>query len=259
MKDAHYLIEHRFQGSSQDEIRGMSNLLIKKFHLPSPGKVVPHISLAGGLTTENEGRLIKDFVSICSKTPLCKYTVDGFGYFENETGVVFINIKPNENLKTFRWTLAKKIAGYCKLMKFDYNQDFNFHATLAMNLNEHDFSRLKKYIDTQPEPKYKQVMIRATILKNSRILCEYDFLQRRLLYRTEALSRRELTKTFHLLDEYFNGKYDPNKGIYIANKERIGPDKGYYNINTEQPQKTHLKQKSWISKIPFIGKLFEGR
>ena len=259
MKDAHYLIEYRFQGSSKDEIRGMINHLKKKFHLPTFGKTVPHITLAGGLTTENEDRLIKDFVSICSKTLLCKYTVDGFGHFENETGVIFINIKPNENLKTFRWMLAQKITGYCKLKEFDYKQDFNFHATLAMNLNDHDFSRLKKYIDTQPEPKYKQVLIRATILKNSRILCEYDFLQRRLLNRGEALSTRELTKTFHLLDDYFKGKYDPNKGIYNPNKERIDPDKGKYNINSVQPQKTHLKKKSWIGKIPFIGKILEGR
>jgi 2'-5' RNA ligase len=234
MNNAHYLIEYRFQGSSKYEIRGMINHLKKKFHLPSSGKAVPHISLVGGLTTSNEGRLIKDFVSICSKTPLCKYTVDGFGYFENETGVIYINIKPNENLKTFRWTLAQCLTDYCKLKAFDYKQDFKFHATLAMNLNERDFSRLKKYIDTQPEPKYKQVLIRATILMNSRILCEYDFLQRRLLNRNEALSRSQLTKTLHLLEEYFKGNYNPN---------------------TEKPTVMNVKKESWISRIPIIGRL----
>jgi len=106
-----------------------------------------------------------------------------------------------------------------------------------MNLKDHEFSRLKKYIDTQPEPKYKQVLIRVTILKNSKILCEYDFLQRRLLNRNEALSKRELTRTFHLLDEFFKGNYNPN---------------------TERPPKTNMKQESWISKIPIIGKLLSG-
>ena len=215
----------------------MINHLKKKFHLPTSSKVVPHISLAGGFTTNNEKQLLKDFVSICSKTPLCKYTVDGFGYFENETGVIFIEIKANENLKTFRWTLAQKLACYCKLKEFDHKQDFNFHATLVMNLKDHEFSRLKKYIDSRPEPKYKQVLIRATILKSGKILCEYDFLQRRLLNRNEALSKRELTRTFHLLDEFFKGNYNPNTG---------------------QPPKTNIKQESWISKIPIIGKLFSG-
>jgi 2'-5' RNA ligase len=235
--DAKYLIEYRFQGSSKYEIRGMIDHLKKKFHLPSFGKTVPHITLVGGFTTDSESRLIKDFVSICSKTPLCKYTVDGFGYFENETGVIFIDIKPNENLKTFRWTLAQKLTPYCKLKKFDYNQDFKFHATLAMNLNDRNFTRLKKYIDTQPEPKYKQVLIRVTILKNSRILCEYDFLQRRLLNRNEALSKRELSKTLHLVKEFFDRYYDPNM---------------------ERPSNVNIKEESWISRLPLIGRLLGG-
>jgi 2'-5' RNA ligase len=216
----------------------MIDHLKKKFHLPYSGKAVPHISLAGGFTTNNEKQLLKDFVSICSKTPLCKFTIDGFGYFENETGVIFINIKPNENLKTFRWTVAQTISKYCNLREFDYKQDFKFHATLAMNLKDHDFSKIKKYIDEVKEPQYKQILIRVTILKNSRILCEYDFLQRRLLNRTEALSKRELTKTFHLIEEFFKGNYDPN---------------------VESAPKKNYKQESWLSKIPFIGKLFSGR
>jgi 2'-5' RNA ligase len=236
MKEDHYLIEYRFQGSSKYEIREMINHLKRKFHLPPSGKSVPHITLAGGLTTSHERKLIKDFVSVCSKTPLCKYTVDGFGSFANEAGVIFINIIPNENLKTFRWTLAQTIAPYCNLKAFDYKQDFKFHATLAMNLNDRDFSRLRKYINTQPEPQYKQILIRVTILKNSKILCEYDFLQRRLLNRDEALSKTELTKTFHLLDEFFKGNFDPND---------------------ESLMKKNL-QKSWIENIPIIGKLFSG-
>jgi len=238
MKDAHYLIEYRFQGSSKYDIRKMIYHLEKKFHLDSPHKAVPHITLCGGFNTKNEKQLVKDFTSVCSKTPLCKYTVDGFGYFENATGVIFINIRPNENLKTFRWTLAQKLANHCNLKEFDYNEDFKFHATLAMNLNDHDFSRVKKYIDTQPEPQYKQVLIRATILKNSRILCEYDFLQRRLLNRAEALSKRELTKTFALLEDYFKGNNNPNEGL---------------------SKTVASKPESLISKIPIIGKFFSGR
>jgi len=237
MNDSHYLIEYRFQGSSKYEIRSMIDHLKKKFHLSSFGKTVPHISLVGGLTTDSESRLIKDFVSICSETPLCKYTVDGFGYFENATGVVFINIHPNENLKIFRWALAQKFAPYCKLKKFDYNQDFKFHATLAMNLNDRDFAKIRKYIDTQKEPKYKQILIRVTMLKNSKILCEYDFLQRRLLNRNEALSKKELTKTFRLLEEFFKGNYNPN-------------------IESESSSKMIPQEGSWLAKIPLIGRLF---
>jgi 2'-5' RNA ligase len=238
MNEPHYLIEYRFQGSLKYDIREMIHHLEKKFHLSSSHKPVPHITLCGGFTAKNEKLLIKDFVSICSSTPLCKYTIDGYGYFENETGVIFINVKPNENLKQFRWTLAQKLSNHCQLREFDYKQDFKFHATLAMNLKDCDFSRIKRYIDSKPEPQFKQILIRVTILKNSKILCEYDFLQRRLLNRNEALSKSELTKTFSLLDEFFKGKYNPN----------------------EIPaQIKSIKPESWISKIPFIGKILSGR
>ncbi len=226
---ANYLIEYRFQGSAKRNIRSMIHHLKEKFHLPSSGKVVPHITLAGGFTTDNEKKLLKDFVSICSKSPLSKFTIDGFGYFANETGVIYINIKADENLKKFRWNLSQTICKYCKLKKFDFIKDFKFHATLVLSLGDREFSRIKKYIDEVREPQYRQVLIRATILRNGKIWYEYDFLQRRLLNRTEALSKRELTKTFHLLDEYLKGNYNPDAGL-VSNQE------------------------SWISKIPFIGK-----
>lgn len=238
MNNDHYLIEYRFQGSLKYDIREMIHHLEKKFHLSPSKKAVPHMTLCGGFTTKNEKQLIKDFVSICSDTPLCKYTIDGYGYFENETGVIFINVKPNENLKQFRWILAQTLANHCRLREFDYKQDFKFHATLAMNLKDSDFSRIKRYIDSKPEPQFKQVLIRVTILKNSKILCEYDFLQRRLLNRNEALSKRELTRTFTLLDKYFKGDYNPNEA---------------------SAQIKMTKPVSWISKIPFIGKFFTGR
>jgi hypothetical protein len=107
-----------------------------------------------------------------------------------------------------------------------------------MNLKDSDFSHIKRYIDSKPEPQFKQVLIRVTILKNSKILCEYDFLQRRLLNRNEALSKRELTRTFTLLDKYFKGDYNPNEA---------------------SAQIKITKPESWISKIPFIGKFFTGR
>lgn len=235
MNSARYLIEYRFQGGIKYDIREMIHHLEKKFNLSPSRKPVPHMTLCGGFTTKNEKQLVKDFIAICSDTPLCKYTIDGYGYFENETGVIFINIEPNENLKHFRWTLAQKLANHCRLKEFDYKQDFKFHATLAMNLKDRDFSRIKRYIDSKPEPQFKQVLIRVTLLKNGRILCEYDFLQRRLLNRNEALSKKELTRTFSLLDKYFKGDYNPNE--------------------TSAPIKI---TESWLSKIPIIGKFFSG-
>lgn len=206
--ESNYLIEYRFQGSYKHKIREMIFHLTNKFqlHYAQPKRPVPHITLVGGFTTNDERQLVKDFVTCCTATPLCKFTVNGFGYFDN-TRVVFIDIKPDEKLKELRWTLSKQLAIYCTLKSFDYKKDFAFHATLALNLDNHDFIRVKKYIDTQPEPKFDHLMLRATLLRNGKIFCEYDFLQRRLLNRNEALNKSTLSYTFRLLDDYLKGNY----------------------------------------------------
>lgn len=210
----HYLIEYRFQGKAKTEIKQMVITLDKKFHLGLSIKPIPHISFAGPLATNDEARLIKDFTSLCKNTPFCSFKVNGFGFFE-KTKVVYINIDPSEKLKNFRWKLAQKIMKYCKLRDFDYKDDFEFHATLAMKLNNPEFLAIKKYIEKQNSPNYKHFLIRATIIKNSRILCEYDFLQRRLLTREEALNRNQLAITMKLLNDFFEGKYDPDEKLKL--------------------------------------------
>ncbi|KUK99016.1 MAG: hypothetical protein XE10_1920 [Methanoculleus marisnigri] len=211
---ANYLIEYRFQGSSKHDIRRMILRLTNKFHLhyAQPKRPVPHITLVGGFTTNDEKQLVKDFASHCAATPLCRFTVDGFGYF-HDPRVVFIDINPSDKLKQFRWNLAQRLKRYCNLKSYDYQEEFAFHATLALRLGASDFIKVKRYIDSQSKPKYKHYMLRATLLRNGKILYEYDFLQRRLLNRNEALDKRLLSRTFQLLDDFFKGSYDPNTGL----------------------------------------------
>ena len=209
-----YLIEYRFQGSSKQEIREMILHLTNKFdlHYAQPKKPVPHISLVGGFSTTDEIQLVKDFTSYCEATPFCRFTVKGFSYFSS-TRVVFIDIKPDDTLKHFRWNLSRRLANYCSLNEYDYREDFAFHATLALHLEEDDFFRVKRYVDNQPKPQFTHYMLRATLLRDGKIFYEYDFLQRRLLNRNQALDNRELSRTFYLLGEFFKGNYDPNSNV----------------------------------------------
>ncbi len=235
--DANYLIEYRFQGSSKHDIREMILHLTNKFHLhyAQPRKPVPHISLVGGFSTTNEKQLVKDFTSYCAATPFCRFTVKGFSYFDT-TRVIFIDIKPDDTLKQFRWNLSRCLAKYCSLKGFDYREDFAFHATLALHLEENDFFRVKRYIDNQPEPQFTHYVLRATLLRNGKIFYEYDFLQRRLLNRNEALDKRELTRTFHLLDEFFKGNYNPDSKLrrqgYPIVQKHDEFSKGNYDPNS---------------------------
>ena len=153
--------------------------------------MIPHITLAGPFSTDNEESLITDFTRICSNQQLIpKYDLGGYGFFD-DTRVVFVTITPDETLKQFRYHLSRAIAPYCSLR--DYDRDsadaFMFHATLAMKLDWLTYQRIKWHFRTQEPVIYRHHPIRATLLRNSKILCEYDFIQGRMLTRAQALSR----------------------------------------------------------------------
>ena len=109
-----YLIDIRMMGSVKQQIRSLSNHLEEKFRLGTR-LVVPHITLAGPFSTNDEEKLIKDFTRICmDQKTVPKYEVGGYGFFD-ETRVVFITITPDETLKHFRYQLSRTISPYCSL------------------------------------------------------------------------------------------------------------------------------------------------
>ena len=145
-----YLIDIRMMGSVKQQIRSLSNHLEEKFRLGTR-LVVPHITLAGPFSTNDEEKIIKDFTRICmDQKTVPKYEVGGYGFFD-ETRVVFITITPDETLKQFRYQLSRTISPYCSLRDYDLDsaEAFRFHATLAMKLDWLTFRRIQWYFRKQ--------------------------------------------------------------------------------------------------------------
>jgi len=204
-----YLIDIRMMGSVKQQISSLSTQLADKFNL---GKqlVVPHITLAGPFSTDNEEKLIEDFTGICTRQKkIPKYEVGGYGFFD-DTRVVFVTITPDETLKQFRYELSRAISPYCTLR--DYDQDsaeaFRFHATLAMKLDWLTFRRIKWYFRNHEQVVYRHHPIRATLLRNSKIVCEYDFIQERMLTRAQAMSRATRKRDFDILKTWDDGGWE---------------------------------------------------
>ena len=197
---AHYLIDIRLMGSVKDQIRNLSNHLQEKFNLGDK-RVIPHITLAGPFSTCNEKKLLEDFTHICiNQKEIPKYEVGSYGFFD-DSKVIYVTITPDENLKQFRYQLSQAISPYCSLRRYDLDSadDFRFHSTLAMNLDWLTFQRIKWYFRGQESVVYRHHPIRATLLRNSKILCEYDFIQSRMLSRSQALSRATMMRDFEIL------------------------------------------------------------
>ncbi len=212
----HYLIEFRFQGKAKKEIKSLIYEIDNRFHLgvTKLKRPIPHITLVGPIQTNNEKRLVKDFKNICSTTQFSFFKIRGYGYF-NQSNVIFINIEPSKRLDNFRWELSRSLSPYCELRPFDHEKNYYFHATLAMRLENSKFIVIKNYIDNLLPPSYKHFLIRVTLLKNAKILYEYDFLQRKLLTRNEALDKIVYLKSINLLREFFKGEYDPDEKIKL--------------------------------------------
>ena len=204
-----YLIDIRMMGSVKHQIRMLRDQLIGKFNLGDT-MVTPHITLAGPFFCENEEKLVSDFTGICtSQRKIPGYEVGGYGFF-GESKVVYVTITPDENLKQFRYKLSRTLAPYCSLRNYDLDsaEDFRFHATLAMKLDWLTFQRIKWYFRDQKSVIYRHHPIRATLLRNSKILGEYDFIQERMLTRAQALSRATRKRDFAILKTWDDGSWE---------------------------------------------------
>jgi hypothetical protein len=191
------------------QISDLCNHLAEKFNLGNK-LVIPHITLAGPFSTTDENRLVEDFTRICTdQKEIPKYEVGGYGFFD-DTRVVFVTITPDEALKQFRYQLSLAISPYCSLRNYDLDDAdaFRFHATLAMKLDWLTFRRIKWFFRQQESVTYRHHPIRATLLRNSKIIGEYDFIQNRMLSRAQALSRATMKRDFNILKLWDEGSWE---------------------------------------------------
>lgn len=197
-----YIIEFRFSGYAKEAIRELKNSISKNFHV-TRRKIVPHITLVGPLLTKKEKRLVKEVRNVCKRYDLIKFKLDGFDNFEDR--VIYVRIKPSEELRQLRLELVEKLQKFCLLSENDKESHFTFHATLVMKDIESKFDQIWEYLQTWKIPNIDQYVVRVTIIKNFKILAEYDLLQRKTLDRFESLDREKFHKTIKKLDEKREG------------------------------------------------------
>ena len=204
---SYYFLEFRFQGNAKIEIKNLIWHINKRFKIFPNKRSIPHITLIAPFYTNKETKLVYDFKNVCENHSLVNFSIDGYGTFE-KSKVVYIKIYPSKEMLKFRAELLEKLKSYCTLNKtdlfsflglFKVKKNYTPHVTLAMKVNSHKFSQIKRYVRNLVEPKYKHNLLRVTLIKNQRIICEYDFLQKKLLNRREALSKGVWRKTISLM------------------------------------------------------------
>lgn len=198
----------------------------RKFHLKHTKKKrpIPHATIVAPFYTNKQKQLVNDFNNICKRHPLIKFKINGYGCFD-DSKVVYINIKPSNELIQFRKDLVKQIKKYSTLKDYDNKNNYKPHATLAMKLNHIQFNKVKRYVLGKKGISKDYSMVRATLIKGNKILYEYDFLLGRLLNRREAKSKILYSKTINRLKgeiEKSNKKIIKKKGILSKIKSWLG-------------------------------------
>jgi len=194
-----YFIEFRFSGFAKQSIKELKTNITEKFGV-TRRKIVPHITIAGPVSTRDEKRLLGEIVDVCKKYDLVKFRMDGFDNFEDR--VIFVKINPSQELKNLRLDIAQRLYKFCNsTTKFDRRKVFEFHATIVLKDIQRKFDRIWDYVQTWRIPEMEQYVLRITIIKNQRILAEYDLLQKKLLTRTESLDKEIFKKTIKKLEK----------------------------------------------------------
>jgi len=167
--------------------------------------------------------------SIGRKYSYLPFTIDGLQCIEGEKGIViYFNIVPSEELKQFRNELALNLISIVPDTKpFDFDKDFLFHSTLAYKLSDSEFERISAYVNSvdpisddfiMPYFYLPMAALRITLLNNqSRIICEYDLLQQRLLSRLDSLSRQDWQRTSKLfrIKKGMENYHEHTNSIYL--------------------------------------------
>ena len=235
------LLEIRL-GFSKKKLGSINRYVKEKCNLPS-GKIhrVPHITLYGNFDIDPKQfkEITRVYESISRKYDRLEYLIDGFGWLKSDKGkVIYYNIVPSEELKSFREEIATKFNGIVSSTKsWDFEKKFRFHSTVAHKLTDSEFNRTWSFITgkksftqmllsffRKPQENYfgkfylPSFALRTTLLNNeAKIAYEYDFLQKRMLSRQEALNKFQWQRTLQLfrIREGMENCIDNDKGPYL--------------------------------------------
>lgn len=198
-----YLIEIRMMGSPKYMTRELIYDIHKKFRVRGAVKhrPVPHMSLFGPFGCRSLRDVIHTIGEIGSEFSELHYEIDGFDYFEikkkflfittsTRKNVIFLKIRPTKELKEFRHKLAKNLLKITNAQDHDCDSKdkFKFHATVAMKDIHQKFDEIWEYLKDY-EMRTQGVSYRITLLKQGKIVYEYDMPTKRLLNRRQSLKR----------------------------------------------------------------------
>ncbi len=204
---------------------------------------VPHFTLYGTFNLGNT-RLsqLRDCIEeTAKKYDSFEFTVDGYEWKNNADGrgkVIAFKVRPSDSLLKFKKEITAKLLRITPQTKsFDRKGEAWFHITIGNHLSDKSYTLIWNYLNKDDKgildsvlslftgkKRYNKVIpyllgfgTRITLLNDrSKIVFEYDLLQKRFLSREEALSSRQMKRTLALLRF--------KTGTELTNKPKLSHD-----------------------------------
>jgi calcineurin-like phosphoesterase family protein len=222
-----YLVEFRLHGSARTFVKELIYDVSKRFDVQgvTRNRVVPHVSIVGSFETTDERKVIHATEQCGNNFDLVSFSFNGFRSFETlNTGkqVLAVKIEPSTELEELRSSLIQKLVHCCALNEYDKGS-YKPHATIAFKDIDDKFGAIKKFLETVAVPNVQHFVLRLTLLKNAKIVCEYDLFQHRLLTRHEALDRTVRKTTLQFLRQRLNHEngFSHDKPLIFSPSTRI--------------------------------------
>lgn len=210
-----YVIAFPFRDEGLLKVKQLIYHLEAKFHLGffSENRPIPRVALTGPFTTDDEKKFVTAFVSLCARTPLCSFEITTYAVSDKDHAVC-IRIDPGAELEAFRNNIIGTIRPCCNLQKQDTEEPFVFHATVAKNVSLQKYALIKKHAEELKPLHFRHHVIRATVLKEQKVLCEYDFLTRSVLTPKEAHDKKQEFTDRSLYLRFINNTYNPDDRMH---------------------------------------------
>ena len=229
-----FLVEFRLRGYAREYAKWASVRVLRKAKSLGIRKLsgqhfVSHITLFGGARTNNWKWLANEIERISFKYKLVPLKIRGCGHFDNRNKqIIYLDVDPSPELEQLRWELAQRLTKISfEYAPWDSRPRYEFHSTVGIfqPTSSEKFSQLCSYADVQCslaafkrhkmtileklfsfifrhqdyDSGINQHLLRITVLRRSRIYCEYDLVLKKQLSRTEALSRYWWKRTIEKL------------------------------------------------------------
>jgi hypothetical protein len=214
---AEYRIEVRLSGYAKEHVRRLLYAAARRFNLSGSSKksLEPSISVYGPFKTEHPEDVMRIIQEVSSRYDVVSYRMVGFKHFEvgrkwlifnNGMRGIYLDVEPSESLTRLRDELSNKLSTICMPLSV---MPGRFKAMIEFEETGDRFERILSYLKDNDVGRISQRIVKITLVKNSSIACEYDFVLKRLNIPRQNYENRYLKRTMTLIRRTENEALSP--------------------------------------------------